>query len=74
MQIDNKALSKLLSQNDDELKKIISAAAGEGGVSIPSISGEDIAKIRAALGSIESDPSIMSEILKTANPKKKNPR
>ena len=69
MQLDNNSLQKILSMNDAELKKVISAAAGEGGVSLPSISESDIAKLRAALNGVSNDPKIMEEILKSA-PKK----
>ena len=69
MQLDNNSLQKILSMNDSELKKVVSAAASEGGVSIPSISESDIAKLRAALSGVSSDPKIMEEILKSA-PKK----
>ena len=68
MQIDNKALTKILSMDDNELKKVIAAAAGEGGVNVPSISAADIAKIRAALGSAGNDPKIMAEIMKATKP------
>ena len=64
MQIDNNSLQKILSMNDAELKKIISAAATEGGVSIPSVSNADLAKLRAALSGVSSDPKVMEEILK----------
>ena len=69
MQLDNNSLQKILSMNDSELKKVVSVAASEGGVSIPSISESDIAKLRAALSGVSSDPKIMEEILKSA-PKK----
>ena len=69
MQLDNNSLQKILSMNDAELRKVISAAAGEGGVSLPSISESDIAKLRAALNGVSNDPKIMEEILKSA-PKK----
>ena len=69
MQLDSNSLQKILSMNDSELKKVVSAAASEGGVSIPSISESDIAKLRAALSGVSSDPKIMEEILKSA-PKK----
>ena len=69
MQIDNKSLQKILSMNDAELKKVISAAASEGGVSVPSMSEADIEKLRSALNGIGNDPKIMEEILKSA-PKK----
>lgn len=69
MQIDNNSLQKILSMNDEELKKIISAAASEGGVSIPSVSESDISKLRTALSGVSSDPKIMEELLKSV-PKK----
>ena len=69
MQLDSNSLQKILSMNDSELKKVVSAAASEGGVSIPSISESDIAKLRAALSEVSNDPKIMEEILKSA-PKK----
>ena len=69
MQIDNNSLQKILSMNDTELKKIISAAASEGGVSVPSVSEADIAKLRAALSGVSSDPKVMEEILKSASKK-----
>ena len=69
MQIDNKSLQKILSMNNEELKKVISAAAVEGGVSIPSISEADIDKLKNALSGVGNDPKIMEEILKSA-PKK----
>ena len=69
MQFDNNSLQKILSMNDAELKKIISAAASEGGVSLPSVSEADIAKLRAALSGISNDPGTINEILKAA-PKK----
>ena len=69
MQIDGKALQKILSMNDAELKKIISAAASEGGVTLPSVSEADIAKLRLALGGIGNDPQAMEDILKS-HPKK----
>ena len=69
MQIDNKSLQKILSMNNEELKKVISAAAVEGGVSIPSISEADIDKLKNALSGVGSDPRIMEEILKST-PKK----
>jgi hypothetical protein len=72
MQINNEALAKILSGSDEDLKKIISAAAGEGGVAIPNISTEDLVKLRAALGSLGSTPLAMNEILKSAEAKKKN--
>ena len=72
MQINNDALAKILSGSDEDLKKIISAAAGEGGVSIPNISSEDIAKLRAALSSVGNTPLAMDEILRSAETKKKN--
>ena len=69
MQIDNNSLQKILSMSNAELKKIVSAAAGEGGVSIPSVSEADLEKLRVALGSIGSDPKIMEELLRSM-PKK----
>ena len=69
MQINNDALAKILSGSDEDLKKIISAAAGEGGVTIPNISASDIAKLRAALSSIGSAPQAMDDILKSAEAK-----
>lgn len=72
MQINNDALAKILSGSDEDLKKIISAAASEGGISMPNISPEDIAKLRAALGSIGNSPSAMNGILKSAENQKKN--
>ena len=69
MQIDGKALQKILSMNDSELKKIISAAASEGGVTLPSVSEADIAKLRMALSGIGNDPKAVEDILKS-NPKK----
>ena len=72
MQINNEALAKILSGSDEDLKKIISAAAGEGGVHIPSISSEDVAKLRSALSSIGKTPEAMNEILKSAEAQKKN--
>ena len=67
MQIDNNALMKILSMNDDELKKVIAAAAGEGGIPLPNISAADIARLRTALGGIGCDPNAMSEILNAAS-------
>ena len=72
MQINNDALAKILSGSDEDLKKIISSAASEGGVAIPNISAEDLAKLRAALGSLGSTPLAMDEILKSAEAKKNN--
>ena len=72
MQIDNNSLMKILSMNDDELKKVIVAAAGEGGIQIPNISATDIAKLRTALGGVGSDPNAMSEILNAASETRKN--
>lgn len=72
MQINNEALAKILSGSDEDLKKIISAAAGEGGVSMPNISAADISKLRAALSSIGNSPLAMDEILKSAETKKNN--
>ena len=69
MQIDNNSLQKILSMNDAELKRVISAAASEGGVSIPSVSDADIAKLRLALSGVGNDPRLMEEILKSS-PKK----
>ena len=71
MQIDNNALTKILSMDDNELKKVIAAAAGEGGVKLPNISEADIAKIRAALCGAGSDPKIMAEIMNAAKPRPK---
>ena len=71
MQINNDALSKLLSGSDEELKKVISNAAREGGVSLPNISTADIAKLRAALCSLGSTPEAMNDLLKSAESKKK---
>lgn len=71
MQIDNNALMKILSMNDDELKKVIAAAAGEGGIQLPNISPADIANIRAALGGVGNDPNAMAEILNAAENRKK---
>ena len=71
MQLNNDALSKLLSQNDEELKKIITAAAGEGGVNVPNISSADLAKLRAALSSIGNTPNAINDILKSAEITKK---
>ena len=73
MQINNNALAKILSGSDEDLKKIITAAAGEGGVSIPNISAADVAKLRAALNSIGGSPQAMDEILKSAEAKKNKP-
>ena len=69
MQIDNKSLQKILSMNDSELKKVISAAASEGGISMPSISEADLSKLRAALGGISTDPTMVDQILKATNNK-----
>lgn len=69
MQIDNKSLQKILSMNNEELKKVISAAAVEGGVSTPSISEADISKLKSALSGIGNDPKIMEEILKSTQKK-----
>ena len=69
MQIDNKSLQKILSMNNEELKKVISAAAVEGGVSVPYISEADIDKLKNALSGVGNDPRIMEEILKST-PKK----
>ena len=69
MQIDNKSLQKILSMNNEDLKKVISAAAAEGGVSIPSVSEADIDKLKSALSGVGNDPKIMEEILKST-PKK----
>ena len=72
MQIDNNALMKILSMNNDELKKVISAAAGEGGIQLPNISEADIAKLRTALGDVGNNPSAMNEILNAAMESRKN--
>ena len=72
MQINNNVLAKILSGSDEDLKKIIAAAAGEGGVAIPNISAADIAKLRTALSSIGGSPQAMDEILKSAEAKKNN--
>lgn len=69
MQIDNNSLQKILSMNDAELRRVISAAASEGGVSLPSVSEADIAKLRLALSGVGNDPRLMEEILKSS-PKK----
>ena len=69
MQIDNKSLQKILSMNDAELKKVISAAASEGGVSLPSVSEADMEKLRGALNGIGNDPKIMGELLKATRKK-----
>ena len=72
MQINNDALSKLLSGSDDELEKVITAAAKEGGVPLPVISAADIAKLRAALCSLGSTPEAMNNLLRSAEMKKRN--
>ena len=72
MQIDHNALAKLISMNDAELKKLVSAAAGESGFSLPSISAEDISKLRAALSGMENDPSVLDAIMKSATESKKH--
>jgi hypothetical protein len=52
MQIDNNALRKIMTMEDRELKALITAIAGERGLSLPNISASDLAKIRSALGSM----------------------
>ena len=69
MQIDNKSLQKILSMSDAELTKLVGAAASEGGISMPSVSEADLAKLRAALGGISTDPAAIDQILKATNNK-----
>ena len=52
MQIDNNALRKIMTMDDRELKALITAIAGERGLSLPNVSASDLAKIRSALGSM----------------------
>ena len=63
MQIDNNALMKILSMNDDELKKVISAAASEGGLQLSNISSAEISGFRSALGGVKNDPRLLSKII-----------
>ena len=72
MQINSSALEKILSCNDEELKKVISAAASEGGISLPNISAADILRLRAALGSIGSSPEAITNLIKSTEVKKKS--
>ena len=69
MQIDNKSLQKILSMSNEELTKLVGAAASEGGLSMPSISEADLAKLRAALGGLSTDPAAVDQILKATNNK-----
>ena len=52
MQLDNNALRKIMTMDDRELKALITAIAGERGLSLPNVSASDLAKIRSALGSM----------------------
>lgn len=67
MTIDNKTLTNILSMSDDELKKLVAAAACSGGVHPPEISSGDIAKLRAALGELNMNPSLASDIIRKAD-------
>ena len=52
MQINSQALKKIMTMNDRELNELISSIAGERGLSLPSISAADLAKIRSAIGNM----------------------
>jgi hypothetical protein len=52
MQIDSRALKKIMTMNDRELNDLISSIASERGLSLPSISAADLTKIRSALGNM----------------------
>lgn len=67
MQLDKKNLERVFAMNDDDLKKTVNAVAKEKGLSLPNISDADIAKIRAALGSISSTSFIPEEVLRDAS-------
>ena len=41
-----------MTMDDRELKALITAIAGERGLSLPNVSASDLAKIRSALGSM----------------------
>ena len=76
MQINNDQLKKLNSMSDDEFRKLISKAAGESGVSIPEVSGVDLARIRSVLNQVSAgDPTLtgaidsISKSIKKAAPK-----
>ncbi len=58
MKLDKKALDRLLTLNDENLKKMIEAIAAESGLDLSSfgISAGDIASVRAALsGATDED-------------------
>ena len=76
MKINNDQLKKLSSMSDDEFKKLISAAAGDSGISLPSVSDSDIARIRSVLSQVNAgDPTVtraidsISKSIKKAAPK-----
>lgn len=66
MRIDNEALKRASSMSDADLKKIINAAASEKGLSLPTLSDSDIAKIKAALGDIALGAHIPKDIINAA--------
>ena len=72
MTIDNKTLANILSMSDDDLSKLIAAAACSGGVQPPNISAGDIAKLRAALGELNMNPSLASDIVRAAESQTNN--
>ena len=65
MQIDANAIKKIMSMSDAELKAMISAIAGEKGLSLPNVSDSDLRKIRSAMGSMsQSDLEALQRNLK----------
>ena len=66
MQINNEALKRASSMSDADLKKIINAAASENGLSLPTLSDSDIAKIKTALEDIALGASVPKDIINAA--------
>ena len=75
MQIDDNTLKKLSAMDDSTLEHFISSVAHESGLSLPSISRSDLAKIRSLLGDIRNgDPKVTEAINQaTFNLKKGSP-
>ena len=54
MQIGNNDLKKITNMNDRELRELIASVAREKGLNLPSISENDLAKIRTAMSQMSA--------------------
>ena len=64
MQIDRETLERMSRMNDADFAKAIEAAASQNGISLPSLTKEDLCKLRDTLRAVSQSPQLMEALWK----------